>query len=371
MVLTILLCCALWIVVVYPIWANWATLKANGILRRALVQGMGLTLVITNSIFLVNLAQRWSELGRKHESAAADHLLKSPLTGASLIGLMIGAALLFLLPNLFPVKKGSGTDALPMEYDLPVAASEYPEESLSPDYMRRLLLDQLERLPQQRLESPFLHGHDDAATAEDLQRKRAHTMLCSCHEAGHALFFVLRGATIKWIAILAGLHMDIKSAEPISYGGMTDWSGPERECTCGGYVRALRGKERDAHGSDAYQIQFGPDCAACLQYAVEYIATLYAGNAATELLMPDLHDPRYRVTDDVVVAQFFHGLPGFKKQKADILGRAEILSREIVGRETKAIKALTKTLALTDGPLAGNAAEKVIRDNLVSNRLLG
>jgi hypothetical protein len=201
--------------------------------------------------------------------------------------------------------------------------------------------------------------------------KRNLTMLCCCHEVGHALFFVLRGASVRSITILAGLHMDLKSSQPVEYGGVTDWSGPERECTCGGHVRSLKGKEREVHGRDAYKIQLGPNCEACIQYIVKFVATLYAGNAATELLMSEIHDPRYRVTDDVVVAQLFHGLPELKRKKTGVINRAEALSREVVRRETKAIKALARTLAFTDGPLDGKVAEQVIRNNLIQKILLG
>jgi hypothetical protein len=140
----VLLCCVLGIVIVYPLWANWTTLKLAGVLRRELIRAAGAAFVISGLMLLLDAAGRWSELARDQGVPAANHSLSSPLALTGIALIVVGAAQSIVRSILMPSNTMAkalnfDTEPSPMEYDLPVPASEYPPETLSPDHLGRML----------------------------------------------------------------------------------------------------------------------------------------------------------------------------------------------------------------------------------------
>jgi len=195
---------------------------------------------------------------------------------------------------------------------------------------------------------------------------------CSCyHEAGHAVAWVVNGDSLLLVvghgdARLTSEQEALRNAVLVSH--KDDHLAfvnrlLQRRRSAGETIR--KGKERSAC-EECKSTELSDACPACVKVLVDHLCCIFAGGAATALLLRDEH-VKSQMSDDL--AQINNALQKFlpkdEPQRQELRSRAEQHADSLIRRETTAVRALADQL-LVDGVLNGPIAEQIIRRNLRS-----
>jgi len=380
MMTALLVVATLVVIVVRPLYCNWQTYRRMRILRQQLLAFALMAGEICGVGILLNAFDPGMLASGAHPASVTGHLLHSPwvLLGAAL---MLGSfAQTFFPSTLMPLflKKGNTdamlnamTDGAGRPETNPAATPMNPVPVTTPGPIappRELSREDLtftypiELRPGQRPGDSILKGSE---------------VTSGClHEAGHALLHLLRGDILISVWYRDEPHIDSRLRKPVLAAGATEWRTPDRSCACGGFVRNVSGDrlmspEDRRMGRFRCLISLRPDCPECMRYAVTYLATIFAGAAATECYMPRFHSSDGSQCDDEALDRWFDDLPWLTPHRSDLIARARSLAAEVVRREQKAITALALLLAFEENPIDGHEAAQILRDNLVSESLVG
>jgi hypothetical protein len=195
---------------------------------------------------------------------------------------------------------------------------------------------------------------------------------CSCHhEAGHAVAWIANGYSLQ---LVVG-----HSAEELSPEKRSVWDKALGDPNGPGYLTQCYRRLKSGGGGTVPETRNGPlsehlrthefndSCPTCRTLLASYLCCIFAGGAATSVLLPNEH-AKSQTTDD---SKEIHNMlqKAFttdEQQRTIVYGEAEQQAYGLIRRESNAVQSLAKEL-LDRGALCGCEAEQIVREHLSSS----
>ena len=166
-----------------------------------------------------------------------------------------------------------------------------------------------------------------------------------CHEAGHSVIRVLLG------------H-DVLGVNASNCGGCVEYPSADWNCDCGGRLLA--------DDTNNVNFNFNPQCANCSRFVALWLSAIYAGLAATQLVMPHRHEEVSAAHDYHAAAELSQSYCAHPEVWCRIESAGRQLACNLVKRERKAVEALTGALLKANGYLSGPEVIAVLTPALTS-----
>ena len=192
---------------------------------------------------------------------------------------------------------------------------------------------------------------------------------CSClHEAGHAVAWVANGYSLR---LVVG-----HSAALLSPDKQSVWDEPLGDPNnLPVYLTRLHKRARSGGGTVAETKKvpflehcksgFNESCPTCKALLASYLCCMFAGGAATSILLSTEHSAWQTSDDREQVRGMLQKAFTDEQQRAIVRVEAEQQASTLIRRESNAVRVLAKEL-LDHGALCGCEAEQIIREHLGS-----
>jgi hypothetical protein len=190
---------------------------------------------------------------------------------------------------------------------------------------------------------------------------------CSCcHEAGHAVAWVVNGDRLLLVVGYRDAPMTPEQ-QRLCYGAITGRSSVEIANDCYTSLRTA-GRTIRSGGPSCSQCggeETGEDYQTCMTIITGHVMCIFAGGAATAHLLGKEHDDAQSTDDRLEAKKLLQRFLKSEQARQDVSGQAKQHASNLVRREAKAIGALSLAL-LETGVLEGAEAEKIIKENLTT-----
>jgi len=208
-----------------------------------------------------------------------------------------------------------------------------------------------------KVESALATRPGDDLTAEPgslfLRAAKARQRDC-CHECGHAVARFLNGDGLLSVSVAVSDTDQYAAGTPQERGAVV-YRSKQHECKCGAYVR-------NGSAENDSQFNLGRDCPQCEEWVINHVAALYAGGAATSLLMPESHRDLDSEFDNQAVKELLQGYAQTADKREMIENEAARRAKQIVMDERSTILALRDALVSNHGFLDGDDAAELIQN---------
>jgi len=195
---------------------------------------------------------------------------------------------------------------------------------------------------------------------------------CSCHhEAGHALAWIANGYSLR---LVVGHSPEVLGPEKQSVweealGDPNDRSAYWTQCQRrlksggGGTVPETKNGPLSEH---LRTHEFNESCPTCRTLFASYLSCMFAGGAATSILLPAEHTTSQTSDDRAQIREKLQKAFTDEQQCTIVYDEAEQQAYSLIKRESNAVRSLAKEL-LDRGALCGCEAEQIIREHLSSS----
>ncbi len=195
---------------------------------------------------------------------------------------------------------------------------------------------------------------------------------CSCHhEAGHAVAWVANGYSLRLVVghSAEGLSPEKRSVWDQALGDPSNYpayatQGIRRARSGGGGTLT---ETKNVPFLEHCKGGFNESCPTCRTLLTSYLSCMFAGGAATFILLPTEHTTSQTRDDREQILGMLRKAFTDEQQRTIVHDEAEGQAYALIKRESNAIRALAKGL-LDRGALCGCEAEQVIREHLNSSR---
>jgi hypothetical protein len=191
---------------------------------------------------------------------------------------------------------------------------------------------------------------------------------CSCcHEAGHAVAWVLNGDQLVLVVGRADANLtpeqeSLRGESIIGAGGSTvDVINQLFRARRSGGATIRRGARSSC--KDCGNSVFTETCPTCMTTLAHHLACIFAGGAATAHLLPDQHAASQLSDDLAQVDDLLQRALTDQERRNCLRDQARQKAQELITRESEAVQNLGSEL-LVRGVLDGSEAEQIIRRNL-------
>jgi hypothetical protein len=194
---------------------------------------------------------------------------------------------------------------------------------------------------------------------------------CSCHhEAGHAVAWIANGYSLRLVVghSAAVLSPEKQSVWDEALGDPNNRPAYLTQCYRrlkaggGGTVTETKNVPFLEHcGGD-----FNESCPTCRTLFASYLCCMFAGGAATSILLPTEHTESQTSDDREQISEMLRKAFADEQQRTIVHDEAEQQACTLIKRELGAVRTLAKEL-LNRGALCGCEAEQIIREHLSSS----
>jgi hypothetical protein len=196
---------------------------------------------------------------------------------------------------------------------------------------------------------------------------------CSCHhEAGHAVAWVANGYSLRLVVghSAEGLSPEKRSVweealrDPNNHSAY--WTQCQRRLKSGGggTIPETKNGPLPEH---LRTHEFTQSCPTCTTLFTSYLSCMFAGGAATSILLPTEHATSQMSDDRAQIrGKLQKAFTTDERQRTIVYDEAEQQACSLIKRESDAVRSLAKEL-LDRGALCGCEAERIIREHLSSS----
>jgi hypothetical protein len=194
---------------------------------------------------------------------------------------------------------------------------------------------------------------------------------CSCHhEAGHAVAWIANGYSLRLVVghSAAVLSPEKRSVWDEALGDPSNYPAYATQC-----IRRARSggggtltETKNVPFLEHCEGGFNESCPTCRTLFTSYLSCMFAGGAATSILLPTEHTTSQTSDDRARISEKLQKAFTDERQHTIVYDEAEQQAYSLIKRESDAVRSLAKEL-LDRGALCGCEAEQIIREHLSSS----
>jgi|GEM_PF-4383440 hypothetical protein len=194
---------------------------------------------------------------------------------------------------------------------------------------------------------------------------------CSCHhEAGHAVAWIANGYSLRLVVghSAEGLSPEKQSVWEEALGDPSNYPAYATQC-----IRRARSggagtltETKNVPFLEHCEGGFNESCPTCRTLFASYLSCMFAGGAATSILLPTEHTTSQTSDDRDEIREMLQKAFTDEQQRTIVYDKAEQQADTLIKCESNAVRALAKEL-LDRGALWGCEAEQITRKHLSSS----